>query len=462
MTRKPKFDYDYLYDVYVNQGMSSRDIGKLHSVTNVTVLNYLRKYDIPIRQDQAIPCPDEDKLRELCEDSSLSNEDIAAHFGIGTTLLHKWIKKAGIDRRAIRNNEKEPPPKSVLDNEYSLLRMSPIELGIKYGVSNVTIMNWLRMYRIPLRTRSQAQSIASVKVAETCLEKYGHPYPMMLTDYKQSWGEAECKGRLNYELGINLKTNRGVLDGFLELDGYDPEHNIAIEFCGLYWHSEKGGKDRLYHYKKWKECKDKGIRLFTIYDNEWRDNQDKIVNYLGMSLGLCKTTIPARKTEFVRLEKHQARKLCDENHLQGGTRFTDAFGLMFEENLVSCMTFGPHHRDTSILVMNRFCSMDGVRVQGGASKLMKNASEILDRDIVTWSDNRWSDGKVYEAMGCVFDRHLMPEYVWTDFMNVYSKQSRRKSVTGQPTEMTEKEYNESLGMSRIWDCGKIRWIYPRK
>ncbi|WP_244278072.1 hypothetical protein [Gordonia westfalica] len=35
-----------------------------------------------------------------------------------------------------------------------------------------------------------------------------------------------------------------------ELDIYIPSKNIAVEFNGLYWHSEDAGKDRHYHQRK--------------------------------------------------------------------------------------------------------------------------------------------------------------------------------------------------------------------
>lgn len=43
-----------------------------------------------------------------------------------------------------------------------------------------------------------------------------------------------------------------------ELDIFIPEKNLAIEYCGLYWHSEfSGNKNKNYHYNKWKKCNEK-------------------------------------------------------------------------------------------------------------------------------------------------------------------------------------------------------------
>ena len=44
-----------------------------------------------------------------------------------------------------------------------------------------------------------------------------------------------------------------------------------------------------------------------------------------------------------------------------------------------------------------------------------------------------------------------------------SKQSQSKRNSGCPKGMTELEWANSRGLSRIWDCGKTRWefsVYP--
>lgn len=55
----------------------------------------------------------------------------------------------------------------------------------------------------------------------------------------------------------------------LELDFYIPDLNIAIEYNGIYWHSNKF-KSPDYHYNKSINCFNKGIRLIHFYEfEEW-------------------------------------------------------------------------------------------------------------------------------------------------------------------------------------------------
>ena len=136
--------------------------------------------------------------------------------------------------------------------------------------------------------------------------------------------------------------------------------------------------------------------------------------------------------------------------------------LLFEDELVGVMTFGFHPRKSSMLVLDRLCFKDDVSIAGGASRLFKfllkntNTSEI-----VSWSENRWSQGDVYKQLGFSLDADLSPDYTYYDHKKrlVLSKQSQKKSLTKCPKGKTEHEWASERGLCRIWDCGKKRWKY---
>ncbi len=76
-------------------------------------------------------------------------------------------------------------------------------------------------------------------------------------------------------ISITAETsNRKILNG-LELDIYIPEHNIAIEFNGLYWHSNKF-KSNTYHLNKTELCEKQAIQLIHIFENEWLYEQSLV------------------------------------------------------------------------------------------------------------------------------------------------------------------------------------------
>ena len=95
----------------------------------------------------------------------------------------------------------------------------------------------------------------------------------------QSSPELEIKSIINTMYnGKCIENSRSVIPP-LELDLYYPEKNVAIEFNGNYWHDENH-KSKDYHFNKFKLCKDKNIRLVSIYESDWFNKRDNIINLL--------------------------------------------------------------------------------------------------------------------------------------------------------------------------------------
>lgn len=66
----------------------------------------------------------------------------------------------------------------------------------------------------------------------------------------------------DYNIIVNSKNIIGK-----ELDIYFPDHNIAIEFNGIYWHQHKENSNKFRHQEKALLCKEKNIQLFHIYED---------------------------------------------------------------------------------------------------------------------------------------------------------------------------------------------------
>lgn len=97
----------------------------------------------------------------------------------------------------------------------------------------------------------------------------------------------------------DIKINdRTVLNG-KELDIYIPDLNIAIEFNGTYWHSNKF-KSKLYHQQKKLDCIKKGITLINIFEYDWIDNKNQLLEYISKminsNIANTKYTIISRDT----------------------------------------------------------------------------------------------------------------------------------------------------------------------
>ena len=107
----------------------------------------------------------------------------------------------------------------------------------------------------------------------------------------------------------------------------------------------------------------------------------------------------------------------------------------------------------------------GWQIVGGASKLfsagVKWCKENLYGKIISWSDNRWSNGNIYIKLGFDLEKNMPPDYSYVDNSKHIrlSKQSCKKSDINCPPDVTEKKWMINNGFARIWDCGKKRWVW---
>ena len=72
-----------------------------------------------------------------------------------------------------------------------------------------------------------------------------------------------------------------------ELDMVLPDHKLAVEFCGAYWHSDRKVPND-YHESKLKAVTGIGYNLLTMYSQEWARNRKLVKRLLERKLGLVK------------------------------------------------------------------------------------------------------------------------------------------------------------------------------
>lgn len=259
-------------------------------------------------------------------------------------------------------------------------------------------------------------------------------------------------------LNPSFKRNRKILKG-KEIDCYSDSLKLGIEFCGLYWHSEKFFKDRKYHYSKFLECKKQDIQLITIFEDEWLERKQQVKWYLESKIRKDLVKIPARKCQIKEISNIDASEFIDTYHIQPlkPQFIKKALGLFYKNDLVSVMTFGIHHRNNIEITLNRYCVKNNLIIIGGASKLLKHSGYF---EIISWSDNRWSLGSIYETLGFVKEEELSPDYSYVKNNKRFKKQTfQKKNLKGLLENETESQWCLRNNFNKIWDCGKIRWKY---
>lgn len=306
-----------------------------------------------------------------------------------------------------------------------------------------------------------SSDVIKEKIRNTNIQKYGDEFYRG----KKNKEENELREFIESITGKKFGNNSAILNG-KEIDIYNDEYKIGIEYCGLLWHSEHFNKDSKYHINKMKKCTDNNVRLITIFADEWCYRKEQVKSRLMSIFSTNCNNIYARKCLVKEIDKSIGCKFIDLYHIQGSSnRGLIYFGIFHNQELLGVMSFSKHHRGYDGLVLDRLVFKTGYNIVGGTSKLLKYGIKYAKdngyHQIISWSDNRWSIGTVYSAIGFTLDLELPPDYSYVKLSNSKKRKSKHsctKSAIKCPSDKTESEYMIELGYTRIWDCGKKKWI----
>lgn len=294
------------------------------------------------------------------------------------------------------------------------------------------------------------------------------PCPLCAKGYTRSKGEIEVANFIK-SLGVDIITNdRNVLG--VDIDILVPDKKFGVEFCGLFYHSEKF-RDVRHHYDKYKVAKAHGYRIFFLYEDEWKNRCERVKDYIQMKLLDNFEVVKADECDVVDLRSNEYNPFIDQNHIQGrsnpGKKI--ALGLNHPKHgLVYVLTAQKNHWNSTsnLYEVDRFVSKSNLRVSGGATKLfsvlLKELKAIGVSEVRTYSDRRYSWGNLYKQMGfrkSDKEMAISDDYQWVRGMERRSKQSMRLKSHEKETSSSVDDLRRQQGWSKIYGCGKDTWIY---
>ncbi len=280
----------------------------------------------------------------------------------------------------------------------------------------------------------------------------------------------------NFGFDVNKSKNRGLLEG-KEIDIVIEDLKLCIEYNGLYYHTERMGKNRNYHLDKTKSCNNIGYRLIHIFEDEWVNKKDIVIDKIKHLLLLNKETkIGARKTIIKRIDNNIKNIFLNDYHIQGSDKSTINYGAYYQNELIGVMTFNGNRNMTKNnnkeYELTRFATKLGYSVSGLGSKLLKTfINEIQPKSIISFADIRWTpniDNNLYTKMGFKLIKLTEPNYTYYNSkINKYKrfhkfnfgKNNIKKKYPHVDLNKSEFEIMSELGYDKIWDCGLIKYQY---
>lgn len=420
----------------LNEHSSKIAVGKLYNTHIGTVDKWLKHHNINLIPYYGTKYDLPETFVDEFKDPNITLTYLKEKYNVTRPALIRWIRENNISFVGKTTKKPRPSKEELLYYNYDQ-KLTSFDMAKIYNVSDTTITQWFREYNLDIKSYRKNESKAEKEIIE----------------YVNSFG-------------FNFNKTKRILNLNYELDGYDETTNIAIEYCGLYWHSEAMNKHKNYHFQKWKECYEKNITLLTIFENEWMYKQEIVKSILSTKLGKNTNKIYARKCEIKEI-KH-IKQFYEHNHIQGHVNSSINLGLFYENELVCALSFSkPRFNKHYQFEITRFCNKLYTNVVGGFSKLFSYfIKQYNPESILTYADLRYSNGELYRNNGFKYLGLSPPNYWYTKEYNLesrvkYQKHKLQKILPVFDPTLSEKENMLNNKFNIIWDCGNAKYEWKR-
>jgi len=323
-------------------------------------------------------------------------------------------------------------------------------------------LNWLKTQQSTLAVHEIATAMGDI--SSSTLGKY---FNKMDIEVKYHWHSSQERRLLYYYTArnINIETRNRKIIYPLELDIIFPDHKVAVEIDGVYFHSEEFKSDKFFHRNKTISVEKTGYKLLHFWDLEINNNFNKVVDKINHLLGL-NTRIYARKLKIIQVSSDQKKRFFTENHLQNDCNSSINIGLVNEDNeLMMCASFGKsrYNKKYSYELL-RLASKLNFAVVGGASKLLKyfKINYMSNNEtLISYCNRRWSSGNMYSLIGMKFERITTPNYEYVlggklmGSREKFQKHKLSKILKIFDPTLTESDNMKINGYYRLWDCGQL-------
>jgi hypothetical protein len=285
----------------------------------------------------------------------------------------------------------------------------------------------------------------------------GHTHSCGCGSFKSSWAE-EFYSDIKKIFPDAVYSVRGLIpeDPRLEMDVWISSMNLAIEYHGLYWHSDACEvKNSRSDFKKFMHCWHTGIRLIQIYSDDWRDRRPIFEDFL-YRIKDHKYGKRVYGLEPKEISTQEAEDFLNKNHYLSGTNISSSLcvGLLKNNELYAASVF-KRRNDTEYEWLRHSFKL-GYRSWNPAGQILDFAKSRVGKCfIISFSDNRIHTGKMYASLGFQYEGFTGQSYEYTD-----CHIRKHKFNFRVPAGVNEQEEAAKQGFYRVYDSCKSRWVLP--
>jgi hypothetical protein len=473
---KIPIDIESIRALYSTGDYNKKDLGNKFGCSSNKIADIIKKENIvnnTLNKIEELYLQGKNNLT-ICSELGISEDRLAFLFKKHAIKAKKKIKEF-IDREEFTDlyiNKRFTYNQLAEHYDCSLIVIANIikEINVKRNLKSY-IFNRDELYHLYIEKNCTQQDIANMyKCSQNTIDRALADFNIIKTScysHRESNIELKIKEFLLKHNVSFIQQSRKIIPP-KELDFFLPDYDIAIEVCGLYWHSTKVNPDKYHIWEKYNTCKNLGIQLITIFEDEIEKKEDIVYNRLSSILKLSPADIYARQCTIQKITSTVGIAFLNKVHIQGAGHNKVYLGAFNDNNLVAVMSFsepsiskGSAQADWEL---NRFASLDNI--PGVASKLFKFFEKCYEpSSVISYADLRWNTGNLYLQLGFNYVHSSKPNYWYTTNQKdrkhryAFTKQRLLQLFPEEDASQTEQQITEKHNLYRIYDCGSAvyRW-----
>lgn len=245
-----------------------------------------------------------------------------------------------------------------------------------------------------------------------------------------------------------------------ELDIFLPEKNIAFEMNGLFWHNIDTNEHitEIYHQDKYLKCKENGITLYNIFEDDWLNKKDLVKK---MIYNIFNEKENITNTQIKELTITETQKFFNTNTYQKYDKSEINIGLVYKNEIKSVISFSKMRNGYKL---NQYIS----NIKDSYSEIFEYFKEKYKPEfVIGYSNPEYNQGLELEALGFVFNKLTYPQYT---FVVNEERLTRKEFLKGKDISEIIENYEFSLSEEenlfvydyyKIYDCGNARYIWKK-
>lgn len=241
-----------------------------------------------------------------------------------------------------------------------------------------------------------------------------------------------------------------------ELDIVIPDRRIAIEYCGLRWHSEKNGRVKRYHLKKFRRCEYAKYKLITIFEDEWLTKKDIVKSVLYNALS----------DNVEKIDNYKIMEI-DNNVSSLFYRTNGLFNYIEDNNINLSMQINGDMVGTISIKSSSVDSYTTVELSNLSYIQQYDAGNILNI-FIDYIKNNYDFNKMYLQMDKRLD--IVKIYGNTDFtsyddtplINWFFEDNTKRYLKSELEKEKGYTKHKIIKTNRLWDCGGTRYILEKE